>query len=75
MSHVVYVTGEEEWDGLYIDGVLAHEGHTLDVGQVLDVLHGRAIWKLSRVMCKKEWLDERGGYPDKYSDIPGWALK
>lgn len=45
---VVYVDVEPDWAGVYVDGELEHENHTVDGPTVLDLLEGRTINSVAR---------------------------
>jgi len=64
MSRVVYVSGDD-WVGLYVDGVLFAEGHSLhprDVAAACGV-------ELEQLSCDCDWLYEAGSLPDGLSDV------
>ena len=73
MSRFVFATSEEGWCGLYVDGVLVGEGHSLRVEDTVDLvlevlghsasdgryLDGRA----------NEWLCENGLLPRTLAEL------
>ena len=53
-----------QWDGVYINGQLVHEGHTLDPLALLEALG--IDYSLREVA--QEYLNDRGGYPRDLKD-------
>lgn len=67
MSDIVHVW-EDDWAGLYVDGVLKHEGHSIRDEDWLELLNGRQV-NLEDV--KPGWLEGQGRLPLLLSEIPG----
>ena len=61
---IVITHGEEEWDGVYINGQLVYEAHTLDPVQLLRAL---GIDFTVREV-DQEYMNARGGYPKNLKD-------
>lgn len=70
------VTGED-WQGLYINNVLEDEEHSLSVNivvkQIADYINQFGIE--DGISCyfyeiDQEWMEEQGGLPQDFTDIP-----
>ena len=64
MAKVTYVQGDD-WEGVYIDGKLEIEGHSIDFREVLDKM-GVQVESIS---ADCNWLHERGRLPDNLSEV------
>lgn len=67
---VVFADGDD-WQGLYIDGVLRIENHRLDV---VDLLHVVKLYVKGPfdVECKEvccDWIEDRGSFPRNISEV------
>lgn len=60
-----YYTDLDDWEGLYIDGKLVQEGHVI---QKDELLRHFGI-TLDTVEVAPDWLEDRGGFPEKLSDV------
>jgi hypothetical protein len=58
MEKITYVRGQD-WEGLYIDGELVEEGHSICVEEVVEALG----FTCERIMADQEWLEDRGDLP------------
>ncbi len=66
----VLVTNCDDWEGLYIDGVLVEECHKINFKDWVG-----KISELTEVEVTSEWLGEDvGSLPSSISDIPKWAI-
>lgn len=64
MNKVVIVTAYD-WEGLYVDGKLAIERHSLNERDVLEALDiGYTV-----VAADEEWLVDRGNLPEYLKDV------
>lgn len=59
-----FVTADD-WQGLYIDGNLVLEGHSLSIKSILDILN----IKHHSVEVDDEWMQEEGRLPERIEDI------
>jgi len=69
MSTLTYVTNTDgDWEAIYIDGKLHHEGHSIPAYvwfAVTGVCSDRSEFEV-----KSEWLEVSGGtFPNKLEDI------
>lgn len=62
---VTIVSDGDDWEGLYIDGVLVFENHTVGAQDVLRALGIECDW----VECDREWIDNRGSLPDDLNEV------
>ncbi len=56
-----------DWQGLYIDGVLKVQNHSLYACDVLDALEG--ILKVQYIEADEDWMAKVGQLPDKLKDV------
>ena len=70
MSAITVVSGEDEWEGVYLDGDLLEEGHCHVAGHAIEALAARLGIRLERVTVRQRWLDERGSLLARLGDIP-----
>ena len=69
--NVLFVTNGDDWEGLYIDGVLAIEGHRISAWEAMCVLginsHSAEI--------DTPWMHDMGNLPVDFCDIPQDKIK
>lgn len=58
-----------EWEGLYVDGTLVDEGHSLDTHDVLTILGKEFEFEVDEVEANGEWMEENGRLPTKLSQV------
>lgn len=62
---LVLVTNHDDWEGLYVNGVLYTQGHRIDHDDLL-----RAVGiELKTVEPDGEWLYGRGNLPDRLDEV------
>jgi hypothetical protein len=62
----ITIVSVDDWSGLYVDGVLKLEGHSLEPRMVIEVITGEypeSIW------ADREWAAERGSFPDLLEEV------
>jgi hypothetical protein len=65
-----------DWEGLYIDGKLAVDGHTLSASYVLHHLASSGAIEFDRFDCDQDWLYGNGRLPLNLEEvIPNDDLK
>ena len=64
------VSGTEEWEGLYVDGELVMEDHSLRVHRLLDYLRNHGYLNIEWKYVEQEWLNDRGNLPTRLEDVP-----
>jgi len=65
MPNVTLVTNYEDWEGLYIDGVLKTEGHSIALREAFEACGILLFVK----EADHEWLDEQGSLPDTLKEV------
>lgn len=60
----VIVLGDD-WEGLYLDGKLVEEGHSLDARMTLEAVG----YDVKTMEADAEWLTDRGRLPDKLDEV------
>lgn len=68
---ITLVTNNDDWEGIYFDGVCVDQGHSLRMMFVLDQLIGKTIGVVEELEVDNEWLrEESSGYlPLNLSDV------
>lgn len=69
MADIVFVTSEDDWQGVYVDGWLKDQGHNVSWLFVLETLIGEEIECVSSLTVDSDWLNEVGTLPDNFSDV------
>jgi hypothetical protein len=60
----------DDWVGLYCDGELEMENHSLDVYHVLKLLADKGLLEgFKGHVSDEEWLEERGCLPESLSEV------
>lgn len=69
MSTLTYVTNTDgDWEAIYIDGKLHHEGHSIPA-YVWFAVTGVCLDR-NEFEIEAEWLEDQGGrFPNKFEDI------
>ena len=68
---IIYVTGDD-WCGLYTDGALHMEGHSIDAVDILDWIAAMGHLDISSFQIKDanlDWLTEVGSLPAYFTDV------
>lgn len=70
MSKITLVSNYNDWEGLYIEGILFMEEHKLEVPSVLRLLERSKVpvTEVSEVEAG-EWLELEGSLPEELSDV------
>lgn len=66
--NVVFVNGDD-WTGMYIDGVLVEEGHSISPYRAIEAVICKEVTSLYRVEANNEWLQEVGNLPKYLKDV------
>lgn len=81
MLDVKYVVGED-WEGIYINNVLADEGHRIRFKNGFEVIcnYINEIESVDNIQFSKydidqDWLEEQGSLPEKFEIIPNEMLE
>lgn len=64
---VVIVSNDDDWEGLYVDGKLYHQGHDIPNDVILEACN----IEIKKIVCDQDWLLEEsdGRLPEKLSDV------
>ena len=62
---VTFVSGDADWMGLYVDGKLVLENHSLNIEDVLDALE----IDFEHPTFDSEWMEEQGTLPEFLKDV------
>ncbi|MBM7598232.1 hypothetical protein JOC34_000589 [Virgibacillus halotolerans] len=67
---ITVVTGDD-WSGVYIDGLLDREGHSIDCSDMLEIIDSYKCFKnVADYEIDLEYLEDLGSLPYKFEDIP-----
>lgn len=69
------VGGTEEWEGLYVDGKLVMQDHSLRVHHVLEYLAESGYFVLDGKEVDQETLNDRGCLPGTLDELAAWETK
>ena len=73
MSNKIVITNSEcgDWSGIYVNGILFYEGHSIDNSVWIDVIKRYKVFsgEIHSYWIADEWLENRGNFPDKFNDI------
>lgn len=62
----------DDWEGIYINGRLEYEGHTIHNGIWIGLInkYGAFRQNVKSYWISEDYLHDRGSLPDKFEDIP-----
>jgi hypothetical protein len=64
-----------DWIGLYLDGQLWTEKHSLSNSDWIELITYHYIESVTQYEVDNEWLEDQGGtFPEQLNDIPKSAL-
>ena len=63
---MVTIVSCDDWVGLYLEGSLKLEGHSLPLRDVIELLVGEAP---NRVEADADWIADRGSLPDSLAEV------
>lgn len=58
---ITLVTNNDDWEGIYFDGVCVDQGHSLRMMFVLNQLIGKTIGAVEEREVDNDWFYEEGG--------------
>ena len=64
MNKLTIVSNNDDWDGMYLDGLIIDQGHQLDWEHILSKLG----FSLESKEADYDWLSERGNLPSELDD-------
>lgn len=72
---VVRVSNDDDWVGLYIDGEMVDQNHSLRDNDVLEALEERGVIEYESFIVDSDWLYDQGYLPEELSEIPEGLLE
>lgn len=69
MAEIVFVTNEDDWEGVYVDGWLKDQGYSVSWLFVLETLIGEEIESVSSLTVDTIWLNNKGRLPDNFNNV------
>lgn len=69
MADIVFVTNEDDWHGVYVDGYLVTDGRTIDFSVLFDRLVGETISSTEWRVVDYDWMQEEGYLPSSLFDV------
>jgi len=70
MTTLIYVSSSHgDWCGIYLDGLMHTEGHSIPVHDWMDLLQNHDVQQTEQYEVDGEYL-EFGGLPEAFTDIP-----
>lgn len=71
MSKLIYVLSSDgDWSGIYIDGKLDYEGHSIPAWVWMDCINLASLTEACSFEVDGLWLEEYGSFPLTFEDIP-----
>lgn len=72
---LIYVRGDD-WEGLYVNGIIHYQNHSLRVGHVIQIIKEcDTIEVVYEYDVESHWMEEMGYLPEFFSDIPKDVLQ
>lgn len=69
--HVTLVRGDGgDWEGLYRNGILSDQNHSLDLRAVLESLANQGSIHFAYIRVDQDWLEGELGLPYNLNEIP-----
>lgn len=72
---VVFVAGEQEWDGVYVDGEVVDQNSTLCASAILESVLDKLGITFEYRGVRDSWQERYGNYPEKLESIPKKAYR
>jgi len=64
------VVNGDDWTGLYVDGKLVEQGHSISASDALRIARDyKKIESVETLYADIDWLHDLGWLPDKLSDV------
>lgn len=71
MTMMTFARGDD-WEGVYIDGALVTEGHSIDEVEAVRLALAHKVTAVECKECDCNWLHEEGNLPNALTDVK-WA--
>ncbi len=65
MKKITIVSNGDDWEGVYLDGKLLAQGHSVDADDILVALG----YKVVDVLTEEGWLEDQGYLPENLEDV------
>jgi hypothetical protein len=72
----------DDWQGLYIGGILAEEGHKIQTDDLLEhikqhvaMCDGISDFEYVVLHVNQEWMEDQGSLPQFIKDIPEYVIE
>ncbi|RWH49571.1 MAG: hypothetical protein E5V72_02010 [Mesorhizobium sp.] len=66
---IVYARGDD-WEGLYIDGELETQGHSISLSELLDIIKEKGVIETAETrMVDLNWLGDHGTLPNNIEEV------
>jgi hypothetical protein len=66
---ITFVDGENEWQGIYVDGKLVFENHQVSVPEFIKIFNKYSETKIEQVNADGEWTCQMGHFPEDLKDV------
>lgn len=70
MTHIVRISNDDDWEGVYIDGVIADQNHSVDYRYILEKLNGMGLIRYEEFLVDQDWMYSQGHLPENLDEIP-----
>jgi hypothetical protein len=64
-SYALVTSASGDWEGLYKNGVLLSEGHSIHIEDLFELLE----LDFEQLEAKEDWVEERGDLPEKLEEV------
>jgi len=69
VSLILVVT--DDWQGVYVDGVLEHEGHRIEGSDWIRIIgRHKNFGEIESYWADEEYMHDVGNFPNKFEDLP-----
>ncbi|SDQ98358.1 hypothetical protein SAMN05519103_00304 [Rhizobiales bacterium GAS113] len=68
-THIVTIVDGDDWSGLYIDGKLQTEGHSIPVQNALRSVRELGPFTVMCIEADSDWLYDEGNLPRDLVDV------
>lgn len=75
MGNTFIYVSTDDWEGIYINGVLEYENHSIPTHVWLDILRKNNYYlDVESYYVDEEYMHDLGCFPDKFSKLPKEVL-
>lgn len=64
-TELTLVSNGDDWEGLYVNGVLVHEDHSIRLEDFATLLG----FNLELVYVDQSWIERKGGLPNRLKEV------